>query len=112
MSYFLCPQLISLLTAAKTVSQQKKGQNLQASVKLLVHLRVTLSWLEPKACFPTQYAFPMSRENRAAAFRSAPAGTRHHTPLWRSPIFAETAARFGTQTWHLPKHAALLLFRQ
>ena len=27
MSYFLCPQLVSLLTAAKTVSQQKKGQN-------------------------------------------------------------------------------------
>ena len=26
-SYFLCPQLISLLNAAKTVSQQKKGQN-------------------------------------------------------------------------------------
>jgi hypothetical protein len=27
MSDFLCPQLASLLTAAKTVSQLKKGQN-------------------------------------------------------------------------------------
>ena len=27
MSYFLCPQLVSLLTAEKTISQQKKGQN-------------------------------------------------------------------------------------
>src|SRR6266852_3363893 len=77
------------------------------SFKLLVYLLVTLSWLEPKACFPTQYAFPMSRGNRAAAVRSAPAGTRHHSPLWHSPIFAETAASFGTQTWHLHTDAAL-----
>jgi hypothetical protein len=47
MSYFLRPHLISLLTAAKTVYQQKKGQNLTSLISKFTH---RLSQKAVKSC--------------------------------------------------------------
>src|SRR5260221_10204619 len=54
----------------------------------------------------------MSRGNRAAASRSALARVRRHTPPRHIPIFAETAATFGTSTSVFDKGSAPLPFRQ
>ena len=52
MSYLLRPHLISLLTAVKTIYQQKKGQNLTSLISKFILLGAIPTCLQQKLSLP------------------------------------------------------------